>query len=59
MKKTLVAFLTVLTASVFPACGGGASEPVRAIDGGCDTLYSEDLNPGQRFGSLTIVNPFK
>lgn len=29
-----------------------------AIDGGCDRLYSEDLNPGQRFGSLVIVNPF-
>lgn len=30
-----------------------------AIDGGCDTLYSEDLNAGQRFGTLVIVNPFK
>jgi predicted nucleic acid-binding protein len=30
-----------------------------AIEGGCDTLYSEDLNAGQRFGSLVIVNPFK
>ena len=30
-----------------------------AIDGGCDTLYSEDLNAGQRFGALVIVNPFK
>jgi predicted nucleic acid-binding protein len=30
-----------------------------AIDSGCDTLYSEDLNAGQRFGSLLIVNPFK
>jgi predicted nucleic acid-binding protein len=30
-----------------------------AIDAGCDTLYSEDLNAGQRFGSLAIVNPFK
>ena len=30
-----------------------------AIDGGCDTLYSEDLNAGQRFGALVVVNPFK
>jgi predicted nucleic acid-binding protein len=29
-----------------------------AIDAGCETLYSEDLNTGQRFGSLVIVNPF-
>jgi len=25
---------------------------------GCDRLYSEDLNSGQRFGSIEIVNPF-
>ena len=30
-----------------------------AIDAGCDKLYSEDMNAGQRFGSLVIVNPFK
>jgi predicted nucleic acid-binding protein len=30
-----------------------------AIHGGCDRLYSEDLNAGQRFGSLVIVNPFE
>jgi predicted nucleic acid-binding protein len=30
-----------------------------AIVAGCDKLYSEDLNAGQRFGSLVIVNPFK
>jgi predicted nucleic acid-binding protein len=29
-----------------------------ALDGGCERLYSEDLNAGQRFGSLVIVNPF-
>ena len=29
-----------------------------AIDGGCDRRYSEDLNAGQRFGSLLVVNPF-
>ena len=30
-----------------------------AIEAGCERLYSEDLNNGQRFGSLVIVNPFK
>jgi predicted nucleic acid-binding protein len=30
-----------------------------AIDAGCDKLYSEDMNAGQRFGPLVIVNPFK
>lgn len=30
-----------------------------AIQSGCDQLYSEDLNAGQRFGPLTVVNPFK
>jgi predicted nucleic acid-binding protein len=29
-----------------------------AIDSGCNKLYSEDLNAGQRIGSVTIVNPF-
>jgi predicted nucleic acid-binding protein len=29
-----------------------------AIDAGCDKLYTEDLNAGQQFGSVTIVNPF-
>jgi predicted nucleic acid-binding protein len=29
-----------------------------ALDAGCDRLYSENLNAGQKFGSLTIVNPF-
>ena len=30
-----------------------------AADVGCERLYSEDLNAGQRFGSVVIVNPFK
>jgi predicted nucleic acid-binding protein len=30
-----------------------------ALEAGCDRLYSEDLNAGQRFGSLVIVNPFR
>jgi predicted nucleic acid-binding protein len=29
-----------------------------AIDSGCDKLYTENLNAGQRIGSVTIVNPF-
>ena len=29
-----------------------------ALDAGCDRLYSEDLNAGQKFGSLVVVNPF-
>ena len=29
-----------------------------AIDAGCDKLYTEDLNAGQRIGSVVIVNPF-
>ncbi|HEY6478361.1 MAG TPA: PIN domain-containing protein [Polyangia bacterium] len=24
----------------------------------CDRLYSEDLNPRQRFGSVEVINPF-
>lgn len=30
-----------------------------ALDLGCATLYSEDLQDGQRFGKLQIINPFK
>ena len=29
-----------------------------ALESGCDLLYSEDLQSGQRIGSLQIVNPF-
>jgi predicted nucleic acid-binding protein len=29
-----------------------------AQQAGCDVLYSEDLQHGQRFGSLRVVNPF-
>jgi predicted nucleic acid-binding protein len=29
-----------------------------AIELGCATLWSEDLSHGQRFGSLTVLNPF-
>ncbi len=30
-----------------------------AIGAGCDKLYTEDPNAGQRFGSAAVVNPFK
>ena len=29
-----------------------------AIEGGCDILYSEDIQHGRSIGGLTIVNPF-
>ena len=29
-----------------------------AAEGGCDTLYSEDLQHGRQFGGLVIINPF-
>ena len=29
-----------------------------AIEGGCDTLFSEDLQHGRTVGGLAIVNPF-
>jgi len=29
-----------------------------AIEAGCSRLYTEDLNAGQRFGSVIIQNPF-
>ncbi len=29
-----------------------------ALEGGCDRLYSEDLQAGRRFGKLLVVNPF-
>jgi predicted nucleic acid-binding protein len=29
-----------------------------ALEAGCDTLFSEDLQAGRRFGKLVIVNPF-
>jgi predicted nucleic acid-binding protein len=29
-----------------------------ALDAGCATLYSEDMQAGRRFGELEVVNPF-
>lgn len=30
-----------------------------AVEAGCDTIYSEDMQHGQVFGPLKIVNPFR
>jgi predicted nucleic acid-binding protein len=30
-----------------------------AIETGCSVLWSEDLNDGQRYGTVTVRNPFK
>jgi predicted nucleic acid-binding protein len=29
-----------------------------AVEGGCDTVYSEDLQHGRSFGQLAVINPF-
>jgi len=29
-----------------------------AIEAGCETLYTEDLQHGQKIGTLMVVNPF-
>lgn len=29
-----------------------------ALEAGCDTLFSEDMQHGRKFGSIGIVNPF-
>lgn len=29
-----------------------------AVEAGCDTLFTEDLQHGRKFGDLAIVNPF-
>ncbi len=30
-----------------------------ALEAGCTRLYTEELQPGRKFGDLTIFNPFK
>ena len=30
-----------------------------AVDAGCDTLFSEDLQDGRYFGAVQVVNPFR
>jgi predicted nucleic acid-binding protein len=39
---------------IYDACVVAAAELA-----GCDVLYTEDLNDGQRIGRVTIRNPFK
>jgi predicted nucleic acid-binding protein len=29
-----------------------------AVESGCDTLFTEDLQAGRRFDSVEVVNPF-
>lgn len=29
-----------------------------ALTAGCTILYSEDMQPGRRFGALQVINPF-
>jgi predicted nucleic acid-binding protein len=36
----------------------GALIVAAALEAGCDTLFSEDMQHGRKFGGLTIVNPF-
>jgi predicted nucleic acid-binding protein len=35
-----------------------AASIAAAKEMGCQTLYSEDLNPGQNYDGVTVVNPF-
>ena len=30
-----------------------------AVQGGCDTVYSEDMNPRQTYAGIRVVNPFR
>ncbi len=30
-----------------------------AVELGCTTIYSEDMNDGQDYGGVRVVNPFK
>lgn len=48
MEKSVRHQLTIFDAMVVEA----------ALRSGATTLYSEDLQDGRRFGSLTITNPF-
>ena len=32
---------------------------MNAIAANCDTVYSEDMTDGERYGNVTVVNPFK
>jgi len=37
---------------------GDAAILAAAASAGCTELYSEDLNPGQSYDSIRVVNPF-
>ena len=59
----MTAFLD--TNVLFYAQGTGAKSDIArqailasALEAGCDTLLTEDLQGGQRIVSLTVVNPF-
>jgi len=41
-----------------PLSGWDALVAQAALQAGFDTLYSEDLQSGRRFGALEVVNPF-
>ena len=40
-----------------PICD--ANIAASALEAGCDTLYSEDFQHGQRLDGLTVMNPFR
>jgi predicted nucleic acid-binding protein len=42
---------------VFPLSFNDALIIAAAIDAGCDTLFSEDMQHGRSIGALTIRNP--
>ena len=49
---------SVLRARGLTAADGWALIVATAIEAGCDTLLSEDLQDGRRIAGLRIVNPF-
>ena len=51
-----LAALTLATEHGLPTCDAFIVQA--ALEGGCDTLFSEDLQAGRRFGQLVVVNPF-
>jgi predicted nucleic acid-binding protein len=50
--------LAVVAAARYRISYWNAAIVTAAQEMGARTLYSEDLGNGQRFGSLTVVNPF-
>jgi predicted nucleic acid-binding protein len=39
--------------------GSGALIVAAALDAGCELLFTEDLQHGHQFGSVTVQNPFR